>query len=151
MCSWCLGWCPCSTGRAAGAGGVSPSGGSERGNTRPALAPSSIPASCSSCAVHQLLSCSAQPSSRLTERERHRQRMTRRGGARKGAPLQRARAGAHRLRVQLATASSQIENKVGGHGIPGLGARAKSGEQDKTEKGAEEKGVGEQICYIRSL
>ena len=44
MCSWCLGWCPCSTGRAAGAGGVSPSGGSERGNTRPALAPSSIPA-----------------------------------------------------------------------------------------------------------
>ena len=77
--------------------------------------------------------------------------MTRRGGARKGAPLQRARAGAHRLSVQLATARSQIENRVGGHGIPGLGARAKSGEQDKTEKGAEEKGVGEQICYIRSL
>ena len=77
--------------------------------------------------------------------------MTRRGGARKGAPLQRARAGAHRRSVQLATASSQIENRVGGHGIPGLGARAKSGEQDKTEKGAEEKGVGEQICYIRSL
>ena len=77
--------------------------------------------------------------------------MTRRGGARKGAPLQRARAGAHRPSVQLATASSQIENRVGGHGIPELGARAKSGEQDKTEKGAEEKGVGEQICYIRSL
>ena len=102
-----------------------------------------------------LLSINFSPallSSRLTERERHRQRMTRRGGARKGAPLQRARAGAHRLSVQLATASSQIENTVGGHGIPGLGARAKSKKQDKTEKGAEEKkGVGEQICYIRSL